>query len=187
MFQERHPLVGRELSVARRTSVAIRALDNCSRFNLRIAPSDLAAAAAAWGSDLPAAIGEATATSSGRLAACIGPDEWFLIAPLSDQEAIETAFADLYTTTIHSLVDVGHREVGIAVEGPEAAEALQSCIAADVAVMPVGSARRTIIDRVQIILFREAEDRFRIEVWHSFADHVWHLLEGICREFELGL
>lgn len=186
MFQERHPLIGRKLTAANRAPVSIHSVDNCARFNLRIAPENLAAASGIWGASLPATIGE-FAASSGRIAACIGPDEWFLIAPLADQDAIEAAFADLYRTTIHSLVDVGHREVGIVVEGHEAANALQSSIAADINAMPVGSARRTIIDRVQIILIREAEDRFRVEVWHSFADHVWHLLAGICREYELGL
>ncbi|RIY03668.1 sarcosine oxidase [Aureimonas flava] len=184
MFQERHPLVGRNLSGA--GPVSIRPIENCARFNLRVAPADLAAAAAAWGAPLPSAIGT-FAAASGRIAACIGPDEWYLIAPTGDGDAIVAAFADLYAITVHSLVDIGHREVGIAVEGPEAAKALQSSIAADVAAMPVGGARRTIIDRVQIILLREAEDRFRIEVWHSFADHVWHLLAAIRREFELGL
>ncbi len=141
MFQERHPLVGRELSVARappsrsarsttarastcgsRPPISVRrpppGAPTCLRPSVKLAPRRRV-----------------------RLAACIGPDEWFLIAPLADQDAIETAFADLYATTIHSLVDVGHREVGIAIEGPEAAAALQSCIAAEVALMPVGSAR----------------------------------------------
>lgn len=31
------------------------------------------------------------------------------------------------------------------------------------------------------------DDRFRIEVRHSFADHVRHLLAGISREIELGI
>jgi sarcosine oxidase, subunit gamma len=186
MFQERHPLIGRKLASANRAPVSIHSIDNSTRFSLRIAPADLAGASGVWGAPLPPTIGEFTA-SAGRIAACIGPDEWYLIAPLGDQDAIEASFADFYKTTVHSLVDVGHREVGIAVEGPEAANALQSCIAADINAMPVGSARRTIIDRVQIILIHEAEDRFHIEVWHSFADHVWHLLAGICREFELGL
>ncbi len=186
MFQDHHPLVGRRVPSPRTAPVTLQPVENCARFNLRIAPEDLDAASAAWGSKLPASISELT-VSGGRVAGCIGPDEWFLIAPLNEQDAIEAAFASLYETTIHSLVDVGHREVGIIIEGPQAAAVLQSSIAAEVDAMPVGSVRRTIIDRVQIILMREADDRFRVEVWHSFADHVWHLLAGICREFELGL
>jgi sarcosine oxidase subunit gamma len=185
MMQEHHPLVGRQLATGN-APVTIRPVENVARFNLRIDPANLAAASAVWGSALPATIG-GLVSSGGRLAACIGPDEWFLIAPLGEQGAIEAGFAALYATTIHSLVDIGHREVGIAVEGPAAADALQSSIAFEVGAMAVGEARRTIIDRVQIILLREAETRFRVEVWHSFSDHVWHLLAGICREYELGV
>jgi sarcosine oxidase, subunit gamma len=184
MMQEHHPLVGRQLA-AGNAPVTIRPVENAARFNLRIDPANLAAASAIWGAALPDTIG-GLVISGGRLAACLGPDEWFLIAPLNDRDAIEAAFAGLYATTIHSLVDVGHREVGIAVEGPAAADALQSCIAFEVGAMALGEARRTIIDRVQIILLREAQTRFRVEVWHSFSDHVWHLLAGICREYELG-
>ena len=179
-----HPLVGRALPDTA-TRVAIRPVDDCARFILRIDPQQLATTAIIWGSDLPASIGGLVAHGD-RIAACIGPDEWLLLAPLADQDAIEHAFAHLYQTTIHSLVDVGHREVGIAIEGPDAVLALQTSIAFDVGAMPVGSGCRTIIDRVQIILLRLGEDQFRVEVWHSFADHVWTLLAGICSEIELG-
>ena len=86
----------------------------------------------------------------------------------------------------HRNVD-GLTHAGIAVEGHDAVLALQASIAFDIAAMPVGSGCRTIIDRVQIILLREAGESFRVEVWHSFSDHVWNLLAGICREIELGV
>lgn len=186
MMHNHHPLVGRQLSGPQNARVTVLPVEDCARFILRINPHDLPAASEIWGADLPASIGGQVSTS-GRIATCIGPDEWYLIAPLADQESIEAGFAGLYVTIIHSLVYVGHREVGIAVEGPEAVLALQSCIAFDVGAMPVGTGCRTIIDKAQIILLRDAEDRFRIEVWHSFADHVWHLLAGISREIELGI
>jgi sarcosine oxidase, subunit gamma len=185
MMQEHHPLVGRQLTSAN-APATLRPAENAARFNLRIDPANLSAVSAILCTALPATVG-GLVSSDGRLAACIGPDEWFLIAPLDQRDEIEAAFAGLYATTIHSLVDIGHREVGIVVEGPAAADVLQSCIAFEVGAMVVGEARRTIIDRVQIILLREAGDRFRVEVWHSFSDHVWHLLATICREYELGV
>jgi sarcosine oxidase, subunit gamma len=185
MMHNHHPLAGRALS-GPQTRVTIRPVEDCARFILRIAPQDLAAASNVWGADLPPTIGGLVSTSS-RIAICIGPDEWYLISPLAEQDAIESAFAELYATTIHSLVDVGHREVGIAVEGPDAVLALQASIAFEIGAMPIGSGCRTIIDKAQIILLREGQDRFRVEVWHSFADHVWHLLAGVCQEIELGV
>lgn len=185
MMHNHHPLVGRALSDPQ-TRVTIRPVEDCARFILRIDPQNLTAASTVWGAGLPPTIGGLVSVS-GRIATCLGPDEWYLIAPPAEQDAIMGAFAALYATTIHSLVDVGHREVGIAVEGPEAVLALQASIAFDIAAMPVGSGCRTIIDKAQIILLREGHDRFRVEVWHSFADHVWNLLTGICREIELGI
>jgi sarcosine oxidase subunit gamma len=185
MMQTHHPLVGRVLPGAQ-ARVSMHPVEDCARFILRIDPQNLAAASGVWGVGLPPGIG-GLVSGSGRIAVCIGPDEWYLIAPLAEQDAIESAFAELYATTLHSLVDVGHREVGIVLEGGDAALALQSTIAFDIGAMSPGSGCRTIIDKVQIILLRETEARFRIEVWHSFSDHVWHLLAGICREIELGV
>ena len=185
MMHNHHPLTGRVLSDPQ-SRVTIRPVQDCARFVLRIDPQNLAAASKAWGANLPPAI-SGLVSDAGRIATCIGPDEWYLVAPLADHDAIESAFAELYATSIHSLVDVGHREVGIAVEGPEAVLALQASIAFDVAAMPIGSGCRTIIDKAQIILLRQGQDAFRVEVWHSFSDHVWNLLAGICREIELGV
>ena len=117
----------------------------------------------------------------------LGPDEWYLLAAPAEGEAIAARFAELYAATPHSLVDVSHREVGIEVEGSEALLALRSAIAFDIEAMPVGTGCRTLFDKAQIILIREAEDRFRIEVWRSFADHVWGILEAASREIELDL
>ncbi|MDB5538265.1 MAG: sarcosine oxidase, gamma subunit family, partial [Devosia sp.] len=176
MMQTHHPLAERALPGAQ-ARVNIRPVEDGARFILRIDPQNLAAASSVWGASLPPTIG-GLVSGFGRIATCIGPDEWYLIAPLTEQDAIESAFAALYATTIHSLVDVSHREVGIAVEGPAAVLALQASIAFDIAAMPVGSGCRTIIDRVQIILLREGQDSFRVEVWNSFSDHVWNLLAG---------
>ncbi|ANN61978.1 sarcosine oxidase (plasmid) [Mesorhizobium loti NZP2037] len=186
MLQERHPLMGQRLSLAERSSLTIHDAEDSSRFNLRIAPENLGAASKAFGCVLPATIG-ATATSCGRLALCLGPDEWQLYAPVDESRAIETTFAALYTSCPHSLVDVGHREIGIAVEGADAVLALRSACAFHFDTMPSGTGTRTIFDKAQIILIRHHENRFRIEVWRSFADHVWGLLQAASREIAHGI
>ncbi|MCV9940684.1 sarcosine oxidase [Boseaceae bacterium BT-24-1] len=204
MMYQYHPPVGRALSTSRdagldkgaagfseRTAVetprlSLRPVVDGARFSLRIEPKGLEAASKVLGLALPKAIGGA-ASSGGRIAICLGPDEWYLIAPPSEQESLERGFAELYATTIHSLVDVGHREVGIEIAGAGAAHALQAAIAFDIEAMPFSSGCRTLMDKAQIILLREAEDRFRIEVWRSFADHVWELLQIVGREIELGI
>ena len=43
------------------------------------------------------------------------------------------------------------------------------------------------IDSAQVVLTREAEDRFRLEVWRSFAPHVRALLTTATAELAAGL
>ena len=179
-----HPPAVNEAPLGKTTPLDISAAEDAARFSLRIDPSAAATATTAFGAPLPARISQ-TASSGGRLALQLGPDEWQLLAPLSEGDAIVESFGRLQTP--HSLVDVGHREVGILVEGEAALLALRSAIAFDVEAMPVGTGCRTVFDKAQIILIRETENRFRIEVWRSFADHVRHILHAVSREIALGI
>lgn len=187
MLQQHHPLIDQAAMASPGAApLTIRAAADTARFSLRIAPAQLAAASAAFGLELPARIG-AVAADGDKLAVCLGPDEWYLTAPLAEQEALESRFAELYATALHSLVDIGHREVSIAVEGPKAVLALQSALAFDVAAMPVASGCRTLFDKAQIVLVRTAEEQFRIEVWRSFSEHAWGLLQAAAREIQLDI
>jgi sarcosine oxidase subunit gamma len=186
MMHQHHPLIGREIAIRSANPLVIRALPDSARFSLRIDPAELPRASEAFGLELPPRIGGMTA-SSGKAAMCLGPDEWYLIAPLAAQQTIEEAFAAFYPSVPHSLVEIGHREVGIGIEGAGAVRLLQSAVAFDIAAMPVPSGRRTIFDKSQIVLVREAEHRFRIEVWRSFADHVWGLLQAASREIQINI
>lgn len=186
MPHEHHPLAGRRIAVSKATPLSIRAAADCARFSLRLDAARIAEASKAFGLALPERIGEVTVTD-GRLAVCLGPDEWHLLAPLAEQEEIERAFADLWVKVAHSLVNVGHRDVGIEVAGTAALLVLRSAIAFDIEAMPLGTGCRTVFDKAQIVLVREAEERFRIEVWRSFADHVWGILQAASREIELDI
>ncbi|MBC2652768.1 sarcosine oxidase [Novosphingobium flavum] len=186
MTQARYPLSGDKIILTGEHPVTIDGLDDCARFSLRIAPSQSAAASAALGLDLPVEIG-GIASSTGRLALCLGPDEWFVLAAKADGAAIVSAFAEIYGQAPHSLVDVSHRETGIVIDGPLSALVLQSGIAFDLAAMPVGTGCRTLLDKAQIILMRETANRFRIEVWHSFSEHIWNFLAAVRREPEFNI
>ncbi len=185
MLQESRRLEGSRFA-GPDSGLNIEMADDCARFSLRVAQDDIERAGAAAGMALPKRIGE-TAASGGRLALCLGPDEWQLMAPLDERDHIEAAFAALYAEVPHSLVDVGRRETGIVVEGRNAALALRCACPLDVDAMPVGSAARTIFDKAQIVLIRQGERSFRIEVWQSFADHVWGILQAAGRESALGI
>src|SRR3546814_19643241 len=80
-------------------SLSIRRAEDCARFSLRIAVEHAGEAAAAFGCDLPRAIGGMT-SSAGKLALCLGPDEWQLMAPAGQEDDITRRFDALYAQEI---------------------------------------------------------------------------------------
>ncbi|SNT75612.1 sarcosine oxidase subunit gamma [Paracoccus seriniphilus] len=167
-------------------TVSVAVLPPVARFNLRIAPADIAEASQAFGVTLPSRIGGG-ARHEDRAAYCLGPDEWLLHAAETDQAPIQSAFDGLRATTAHSLTVISDREITIAVAGPAVLDLLATGCPLDLSLMPVGRAKRTVFDYAQVVLIRDGEDAFRLEVWRSFFPHVHGLLEIAAREIAIGL
>ncbi|ACL62673.1 Sarcosine oxidase gamma subunit (plasmid) [Methylobacterium nodulans ORS 2060] len=161
--------------------VAIAELPPATRISLRLADPGAAPALA-----LPAKIGARTATGN-RSALCLGPDEWLIEAPGAEAGALTATLADLATRIAMSAVEVSDREVTYRLEGPAVLDLLATGCPLDLARMPTGSGTRTVFDTVQIVLTREAGDRFHLTVWRSFAPHVRALLDLAARELAVGL
>jgi sarcosine oxidase subunit gamma len=104
----------------------------------------------------------------GRIA-CLGPDEWLMRAEagttIMKGEGLPVA-----------ITDVSDRSICIIVEGPRAAQVIMSGCPIDLDYFAVGRATRTVYETAEIILIREAEDRFHIEVWRSFSSWLWTAL-----------
>jgi sarcosine oxidase subunit gamma len=149
-----------------------------TRVSLRLADP------AAAGLALPTTVGAMTA-EGGRTALCLGPDEWLIEAPEADSAAL-LATLDAIAQP-HSAVEISDREITLALEGPAVLDLLATGCPRDLAAMPVGSGARTVFDTVQVVLVRDAETRFRLTVWRSFAPHVRALLDIAVREFAAGL
>jgi sarcosine oxidase subunit gamma len=160
--------------------VTIAELPPTTRIALRLADPDSA------GLGLPTRIGARIAEGT-RTALCLGPDEWLLEAPETDAAALTSALADLAMRQPLSAVDVSDREITLALEGPTVLDLLATNCPRELVRMPLGSGARTVFDSVQIVLTREAEDRFHLTVWRSFAPHVRALLDLAVREFAAGL
>ena len=114
------------------------------------------------GRDVPKRIGD---TDAGI--ACLGPDEWYVVLPdnfdLPRGEGLPV-----------SVVDVSSRALGFVLEGPGALAVLSSGCPLDLAKMGVGRATRTVFETVEIVVWRESETRWHVEVWRSFATWLWH-------------
>jgi sarcosine oxidase subunit gamma len=134
------------------------------------------AAAAAFGIPLPASPCRA-ATVGARTALWLGPDEWLLLAPEDDAaiSGLETAGA---------IVDVGHRQIGLSVDGRDAAAVLNGGCPLDLHALafPVGMCTRTLFGKSEIVLWRRAADGFHVEVARSFAAYVHALLREIAAD-----
>ena len=158
-------------------------LPAASRHSLRGGAEARAAASRAFGVDLPAAACRA-ATAGDRAALWLGPDEHLLIAPEAEAAAVAAALGAALAGLPHSLVDVSHRQVAFAVKGPDAAWLLaHGCpLDLDPTVFPVGMCTRTVFVKAEILLWRTAEDAYRVEVWRSFADYVVGLLNETALE-----
>ena len=175
------PLSSLEPSVLAESAAArVRLAAPCARLSLR-ARGDLAPLGAALRLTLPGRIGQRS--SGGEVEALrLGPDEWMLHLPEGVVDGVRSSCEGVYETLPHSLVDVSGREVTFLIDGARATELLTLGMARDPESIVTGEARRTNFDGVTVTIWRDAESAFRMDVWHSFAPHVLHLLETGCRE-----
>ncbi len=121
------------------------------------------------GRGVPARIGE---TLDGI--ACLGPDEW--IARLAAETTLPTGEG-----LAASIVDISSRSLGIVVEGLRAASLIGTGCPLDVERFAIGRTTRTLYETVEIVLWRESETRFHIDVWRSFAPWLWNALIAAAR------
>lgn len=166
--------------VAGTKAAQVSVLPAQGRLSLR-ARGDLGALEKAIGLALPGRIG-LRAQAGGIEAIRLGPDEWTLLAPAGAVAGLVAACAAIYGDHPHSLVDISGREVTLSIEGPRAAELLTLGCPRDIATIAPGEGLRTLFDGASVVLWRDGDDRFRIDVWNSFAGHVAHLLETGCKE-----
>lgn len=149
-----------------------------ARFVLRARGPAIAAAAPALGTPLP--VVACRAAVAGDLAALwLGPDEWLLLAPAAEGEALHARLAAALNGVGHALTDIGHRQGAMLLSGAQAAAALNAgCpLDFDPEAFPVGMCTRTVLARAEIVLWRTGAQAFRIEAGRSFLPYVWRFLE----------
>ncbi|GAA2829704.1 sarcosine oxidase subunit gamma [Aminobacter aminovorans] len=158
--------------------VSLKVLEPASRMSLRARPAAIAALSKALGIVLPEKP-KSSAAKAGRTVLWLGPDEWLVIDEAGDPVADCGSVKGL-----HSAVDVSHRNVGIAIVGPNAAATINAGCPQDLSLQafPVGAASRTVLGKVEIVLLRTGEDAFRLECWRSFSDYVWGFLSEAARD-----
>lgn len=136
-----------------------------SRWSLRARKAE--ALAAVIGRAVPTRIGE---TLDGLV--CLGPDEWLADLPAG------ASLPDGAGQPV-SVVDIAARGVVIRVAGANAARVLAAGCPLDLERFAVGRATRTVFETVEVIVWREGADLFRVFVWRSFAPWLWHALKAV--------
>lgn len=135
----------------------------------------------------PSAAPMHAATGSGRAALWLGPDEWLLLAPDAEAQGLAQSLAAALGQSLPgeaaALVDVGHRQGGLAAVGPWAPRLLSAGCPLDLdpEAFPVGMCTRTLLGKAGIVLWRREQDAFHIEVERSYARYVAGLLNEAAR------
>lgn len=163
-------------------AAGVEPLPPATRFVLRGDAAVCHAVAAVLAVEVPQEACRA-ATSGERSCLWLGPDEWLLLAPAAQGAALGAALAAALSERPHSLVDVSHRQVALALTGPQAPLLLAAgCpLDLDARAFPVGMCTRTVLAKAEIVLWREAPQRFRLEVWRSFAPYLTQYLAEAAR------
>ena len=169
---------GRAASAGR---VTLTAAAPATRLALRVPELSLGSLSRALGLTLPTAP-KTSAAADGlrRRALWLGPDEWLVI----DEDGADLMSACAAAKSLHSAVDVSHRNVAILVDGAGAAACINAGCPQDLSLeaFPVGACSRTVLGKIEVVLLRTTETAFRVEVWRSFSDYAWDFLEDAARD-----
>jgi sarcosine oxidase subunit gamma len=178
-------LEGREKKTSR---VVVKPAGPAHRISLRAPAESLGGLSRALGVKLPeepmgsafGKSGDFTGKGGGRAALWLGPDEWLVIDTAGNDPMTDCAKAK----ALHSATDISHRHVAIDVSDAGAADVLNAGCPRDLslAAFPVGAAARTVLGKIEIVLFRTGEDAFRVECWRSFSDYAFTFLAEAARD-----
>jgi len=176
MAERRTKLGEREL---KHGAVTVAVLPPAERIGLRAPAASIAALSKALGVKLPNKP-KSSASEGSRHALWLGPDEWLVIDdgggnPMADLAEVKA---------LHSAADISNRNVGIVVSGAKVEATLSAGCPQDLTpdAFPVGACSRTLMGKVEIVLFRAAEDAFRVECWRSFSEYVFDFLDEAARD-----
>jgi sarcosine oxidase, subunit gamma len=165
------------LSAATGGALSIRELAFVSQINLRADPKDanvMQRLAEAIGFALPF-IPNTVAAKGDRRALWLGPDEWLVVGPDGQQEAIKQALRTGLNGAFGSIVDVSANRTVVEIRGPKARELLAHGVAIDLDARSFGPGRcaQTLVAQAQVIIGRISEDpAFHVYVRSSFASYV---------------
>ena len=172
----RGPLDGRKGGSA---VVTLEPAAPMSRLSLRLRGEAIGSLSSALGVALPTRP-KSSNSAGGRHALWLGPDEWLVI----DESGADLATAARRADMLHSAVDVSHRNTAIIVSGEGAEATLAAGCPQDLSldVFPVGACSRTLMGKIEVVIWRRATATFHVECWRSFAGYAFDFLHEAARD-----
>lgn len=165
-------------------AVALRELAAPAMCDLRLDATDaaaLAAAQTALGCKLPLTPNRSIAAGA-RVAMWMGPDQWLMLSPAADAEALARALAGHAA----SVVDVSDLRALFELAGPNARDVLRKGCAIDLHPREFGpgDCALTALARVRVALC-QVDDRpgYRLLIERSYAIYLWDWLTDAMAEF----
>jgi len=164
------------LAVWSRGEFSIREHPFVSQLNLRADPKDavlMGRLATALLFPLPVAP-NTTASRDDRRALWLAPDEWLVVGPDGQQEALEQALRGGLNGTFGSIVDVSANRTLLEISGPRAEELLAHGVAIDLDARSFGPDRcaQTLLAKAQVTIERRDHSAFHVFARTSFASYV---------------
>ena len=154
-------------------SVTLEAASAASRISLRATTKGAKAFEKSLGFALPKKPGT-SAAKNGKHALWLGPDEWLVI----DENRPDESMVPRLPNPEFSAVEISHRNAAVNISGQGALATLAAGSPRDLSLkaFPVGACSRTVFGKAEVVLYRTAEDTFRMEFWRSYAEYVWGYL-----------
>lgn len=153
--------------------VSIETAPPASRISLRATEDGAKSFEPSLGLALPRKPGTSS-SRGGRHALWLGPDEWLVYDDMKPNVSMVPRLGN----SKFAAIDVSHRNTAFVLTGPGAANVLNAGCPRDLSdsAFPVGCCSRTLFGKVEIVLYRLAEDAYRVECWRSFAPYTRGLL-----------
>jgi len=164
------------LSAASGGELSIRDLPFVTQVNLRADPKDaglMQRLAEALGFALPVVPNTVASRDDGR-ALWLGPDEWLVVGPDGQQQALEQTLRNGLDGAFGSILDVSANRTLLQIRGSKAHEALAHGVPIDLDPRSFGpgSCAQTLLGKVQVIIERRDGIAFYVYARTSFATYV---------------
>lgn len=164
------------LTAASAGQLSMRELPFVTQVNLRVDPKDaglMLRLAEALGFALPVVPNTVASKDAGR-ALWLGPDEWLVVGPDGQHQALEQTLRNGLHGAFGSIVDVSANRTRLEIRGPKAHELLAQGVPIDLDSRSFGPGHcaQTLLPKAQVIIERRDETAFHVYARTSFASYV---------------